>query len=107
MVARGLAPDPVSGKVQPQAGKLELARADVGRVKATGHRQGSLAMPSPLTSNPTTRSATCRSVSLGIATVLVSYLDRVTAPEIDYRAELPPHRQIAAWLQGRIDSGEL
>jgi hypothetical protein len=29
------------------------------------------------------------------------------APEIDYRAELPPHRQIAAWLLGRIESGEL
>jgi uncharacterized protein (TIGR03085 family) len=26
------------------------------------------------------------------------YLDRVEAPEIHYRAELPPHRQIAAWL---------
>jgi DNA-binding transcriptional MocR family regulator len=35
------------------------------------------------------------------------YLDRVEAPEIDYRAELPPHRQIAAWLLGRIESGEL
>jgi DNA-binding GntR family transcriptional regulator len=31
----------------------------------------------------------------------------VDAPEIDYRAELPPHRQIAAWVQSRIDSGEL
>jgi len=31
----------------------------------------------------------------------------VDAPEIDYRAELPPHRQIARWLQGRIDSGKL
>ncbi len=29
------------------------------------------------------------------------------APQIDYRAELPPHRQIAAWLVGRIESGEL
>jgi DNA-binding GntR family transcriptional regulator len=29
-----------------------------------------------------------------------------SAPEIDYRAELP-HRQIAAWLLERIDSGEL
>ena len=29
------------------------------------------------------------------------------APEIDYRAELPPHRQIAAWLLARIESGEL
>lgn len=29
------------------------------------------------------------------------------APEIDYRAELPPHRQIAAWLLGRIESGQL
>ena len=28
-------------------------------------------------------------------------------PEIDYRAELPPHRQIAAWLLARIESGEL
>lgn len=28
-------------------------------------------------------------------------------PKIDYRAELPPHRQIAAWLLARIDSGEL
>ena len=37
----------------------------------------------------------------------VRYLDRVDAPEIDYRAELPPHRQIAAWLLGRIESGEL
>lgn len=29
------------------------------------------------------------------------------APEIDYRAELPPHRQIAEWLRARIESGEL
>ena len=29
------------------------------------------------------------------------------APEIDYRAELPPHRQIARWITARIDSGEL
>jgi GntR family transcriptional regulator len=36
-----------------------------------------------------------------------SYLDRVDAPEIDYRAELPPHRQIAGWLRGRIEAGEL
>ncbi len=28
-------------------------------------------------------------------------------PEIDYRGELPPHRQIAAWLLAQIDSGEL
>ena len=39
--------------------------------------------------------------------MLVSYLDHVDAPEIDYRAELPPHRQIAAWIKARIDSGEL
>lgn len=31
--------------------------------------------------------------------------DRSASP-IDYRAELP-HRQIAAWLLGRIESGEL
>jgi GntR family transcriptional regulator len=31
----------------------------------------------------------------------------VDAPEVDYRAELPPHRQIAAWLLERIESGEL
>jgi DNA-binding GntR family transcriptional regulator len=31
----------------------------------------------------------------------------VDVPEIDYRAELPPHRQIAAWLLARIESGEL
>jgi len=31
----------------------------------------------------------------------------VDVPEIDYRAELPPHRQIAAWLLLRIESGEL
>jgi GntR family transcriptional regulator len=29
------------------------------------------------------------------------------APEIDYRAELPPHRQIAAWVLARIESGDL
>ena len=28
-------------------------------------------------------------------------------PEIDYRGELPPHRQIAAWIASRIDAGEL
>jgi DNA-binding GntR family transcriptional regulator len=39
--------------------------------------------------------------------VLVSYLDHVDAPEIDYRAELPPHRQIAGWIAARIESGEL
>jgi DNA-binding GntR family transcriptional regulator len=31
----------------------------------------------------------------------------VDVPEIDYRAELPPHRQIAAWLLARIETGEL
>jgi len=31
----------------------------------------------------------------------------VDAPEIDYRAELPPHRQIAEWLRARIKAGEL
>jgi len=31
----------------------------------------------------------------------------VEAPKIDYRAELPPHRQIAAWIVARIESGEL
>ena len=31
----------------------------------------------------------------------------VDAPEIDYRAELPPHRQIAAWILARIESGDL
>ncbi len=29
------------------------------------------------------------------------------APEIDYRAELPPHRQIAAWILALIESGDL
>jgi GntR family transcriptional regulator len=28
-------------------------------------------------------------------------------PEIDYRGELPPHRQIAAWIVARIETGEL
>lgn len=28
-------------------------------------------------------------------------------PEIDYRGDLPPHRQIAGWLRARIESGEL
>lgn len=28
-------------------------------------------------------------------------------PEIDYRGELPPHRQIAAWIVARINAGEL
>ena len=27
--------------------------------------------------------------------------------EIDYRGEEPPHRQIAAWLRGKIGSGEI
>jgi GntR family transcriptional regulator len=27
--------------------------------------------------------------------------------EIDYDAPLPPHRQIAAWIRDKIDSGEL
>jgi DNA-binding GntR family transcriptional regulator len=31
----------------------------------------------------------------------------VDAPEIDYRAELPPHRQIAAWILARIQAGDL
>lgn len=53
------------------------------------------------------RIAPYRSVSLLSESSLVSYLDHVEAPEIDYRAELPPHRQIAAWLLGRIESGEL
>jgi GntR family transcriptional regulator len=51
-----------------------------------------------------------RYVSLRISNeriVQARYLDRVEAPEIEYRAELPPHRQIAAWLLGRIESGEL
>lgn len=28
-------------------------------------------------------------------------------PQIDYRGDLPPHQQIAGWLRGRIESGEL
>jgi GntR family transcriptional regulator len=28
-------------------------------------------------------------------------------PEIDYRGEVPPHRQIAAWIVSRVDVGEL
>jgi len=31
----------------------------------------------------------------------------VDVPEIDYRGELPPHRQIAAWVVARIENGEL
>ena len=27
-------------------------------------------------------------------------------PEVDYRGELPPHRQIAAWIVSRIDAGD-
>ena len=46
-------------------------------------------------------------MSLGSASALAGYLDLVDVPEIDYRAELPPHRQIAAWLLARMDSGEL
>lgn len=41
------------------------------------------------------------------ASLQVSYLDHVDAPEIDYRAEQPPHRQVAGWLRERIESGEL
>jgi DNA-binding GntR family transcriptional regulator len=29
------------------------------------------------------------------------------APEIDYRADVPPSRQIAAWILARIESGDL
>jgi GntR family transcriptional regulator len=29
------------------------------------------------------------------------------APQIDYRGEEPPHRQIAAWILARIQSGDL
>ena len=29
------------------------------------------------------------------------------APEIDYRADVPPSRQIAAWIAARIESGDL
>jgi GntR family transcriptional regulator len=28
-------------------------------------------------------------------------------PEIEYRGTLPPYQQVAAWLRGRIESGEL
>lgn len=28
-------------------------------------------------------------------------------PEIDYRGEEPPYRQVAAWLRDRIHSGQL
>lgn len=31
----------------------------------------------------------------------------MAAPEIDHRGELPPHRQIAAWILARIESGDL
>jgi GntR family transcriptional regulator len=31
----------------------------------------------------------------------------VEAPEIDYRGEFPPHRQIAAWIVSRIEAGEV
>ncbi len=37
----------------------------------------------------------------------VLYVAPVTEPpEIDYRGELPPYLQVAAWLRGRIESGE-
>jgi GntR family transcriptional regulator len=55
----------------------------------------------------TSRSDTYRYGSLMSASLQARYLDRVDAPEIDYRAELPPHRQIAAWLLECIQSGEL
>lgn len=53
------------------------------------------------------RSDTYRHVALDSASALVSYLDRMDAPEIDYRAELSPHRQIAEWILARIGSGDL
>lgn len=28
-------------------------------------------------------------------------------PEIDYRGTLPPYQQVAVWLRGQIESGEL
>jgi DNA-binding GntR family transcriptional regulator len=28
-------------------------------------------------------------------------------PEIDYRAELPPHQQIVEWIRASIEAGEL
>jgi GntR family transcriptional regulator len=28
-------------------------------------------------------------------------------PEIDYRAELPPHQQIVEWVRASIEAGEL
>jgi DNA-binding GntR family transcriptional regulator len=31
----------------------------------------------------------------------------VQPPEIDHRGELPPYRQIAAWLLAQIEKGEL
>jgi len=31
----------------------------------------------------------------------------VDAPEIDYRAELPLHRQIATWILARIEADDL
>src|SRR5215470_15425078 len=55
----------------------------------------------------TNRIATCLHVAVLSESSQARYLDRVDAPEIDYRAELPPHRQIATWLLGRIESGEL
>jgi GntR family transcriptional regulator len=52
-------------------------------------------------------SATYRHVAVYSASVQVRYLVTMDAPDIDYRGELPPHRQIAAWLTARIQSGDL
>ena len=46
-----------------------------------------------------------RSVSRRIHTVSYGHYDRVEI-EIDYEAPEPPHRQIAAWLRAKIQSGE-
>jgi hypothetical protein len=53
------------------------------------------------------QSDTYRYVALQSELSQVRYVDHVDVPEIDYRAELPPHRQIAAWLHQRIESGDL
>jgi GntR family transcriptional regulator len=52
-------------------------------------------------------SDTFRSVSLRILTVSYGDDGRVEFEiEIDYEAPEPPHRQIAAWLRAKIQSGE-
>ncbi len=69
------------------------------------HRPGALCV-----GLPTLRRTVAARIDTYLNTAKRDYTDSLIVmdvPEIDHRAELPPHRQIAAWILARIESGDL